>query len=158
MADDLIAQLPTDRLYAAEQDMWVKLEPDGTALVGAVHVVASHGQFMMFTPRSDGTEVARDRSLGVMETAKSAVAIHAPISCRIVAANPAVVADVNVAARDPYGAGWLLRVTPTAWDVELTALMEASTYAAWLAPRLAEKLTGPLDERGGGDIDPMRTW
>ncbi len=64
--------------------MWVRLEDDGLATVGATHLVAHHGQFMLFSPRPVGMKIARDRSLGVMETAKTAVAVHAPLSCEIV--------------------------------------------------------------------------
>lgn len=84
----LLQQFPADRLYAAEQDMWVRIEPDGTAVIGATHLVVAHGQFMLFTPRPVGTEVARDRSLGVMETAKTAIAVHAPVSGRIIEPTP----------------------------------------------------------------------
>jgi glycine cleavage system H protein len=141
-------QLPADLLFAPEQDMWVRVEADGTVTVGATHVVASHGQFMLFTPRAVGTEVDRDRSLGVMETAKSAVAIHAPLSGRVVAINPGVIDDVALIERDPYGAGWMLRLQPTAFDTERAALLDAESYAAWLAPRLAQKQAAakPLDD------------
>lgn len=129
-------RLPTDRLYAAEQDMWVRLEDDGTATLGTTHLMAMHGQFMLFTPRPVDTPVAFDRSLGVMETAKSAVAIHAPLSCRIIAANPAVERDVALITRDPYGEGWLFRVRPTQLDAERDRLMDAAAYRAWLATRM----------------------
>jgi glycine cleavage system H protein len=128
--------LPDDRLYAPEQDMWVQLGGDGSARIGAVHLVAQHGRFMLFTPRQAGTLVERDRSLGVMETAKTAVAIHAPLSCRIDAANAAVERDAALVAADPYGAGWLFVVTPTALDAERGALLDAGAYRAWLSTRM----------------------
>lgn len=157
-AADLLQRLPADRLYAAEQDMWLIRQPDGIVTVGANHLVAGHGQFMLFTPRPVGTTVARDRSLGVMETAKSAVAVHAPISGRIVAVNQAAVDDVSLIERDPYGAGWLLQMAPTAWDEERAMLLEAQPYAEWLAPRLASRLAKPIDDRPDLTIDPLRGW
>jgi glycine cleavage system H protein len=129
-------RLPADRLYAADQDMWVRIEDDGTAIIGTTHLMAMHGQFMLFTPRPVDTEVAFDRSLGVMETAKSAVAIHAPLSCRIVAANPAVERDVGLITRDPYGEGWLFRVRPTQLAAERDRLMDVVAYRQWLATRM----------------------
>lgn len=116
--------------------MWVQWQDDGTARIGAVHLVAEHGRFMLFTPRPVDTVVERDRSLGVMETAKTAVAIHAPLSCRIVEVNPAVEHDVALVAADPYAAGWLFRVEPRALDAERATLMEADAYRAWLATRM----------------------
>jgi glycine cleavage system H protein len=154
----LLQLLPADRLFAAEQDMWVRIEPDGTATVGATHLVVAHGQFMLFTPRPVGTDVARDRSLGVMETAKTAIAVHAPVSGRILEANAAVVADVTLVEREPYGAGWLVRMAPSAIEAERGALHDAQSYAAWLAPRLADKQAKPIDDQVDLSIDPLRGW
>jgi glycine cleavage system H protein len=155
---DLLQRLPADRLYAPEQDMWVIALADGTVKVGATHWVAGHGQFMLFTPRPVGALIARDRSLGVMETAKSAVAVHAPVSGRIVEVNRAVVDDVTRIERDPYGEGWLLRMDPTDWEEERLALLEAGPYADWLAPRLAARLAGPVEDKPDLTIDPLRGW
>jgi glycine cleavage system H protein len=156
-------ELPADLLFAPEQDMWVRVEGDGTVTVGATHIVAAHGQFMLFTPRAVGTEVERDRSLGVMETAKTAVAVHAPLSGRIVAINEAVVSDVALVAREPYGAGWLVRLQPAALADERGALMAAADYATWLAPRLAQKqaAAAPLDDdefKEDLNVDPYRGY
>jgi glycine cleavage system H protein len=153
--------LANDVLYAPEQDMWVRFEPDGTARVGATHLVALHGQFMMFTPRPPGTEVQRDRSLGVMETAKTAVAIHAPLSCRVIEPNSSAMDNIHLVITDPYGCGWLFKVEPTALDAERDLLMDAAAYRAWVEPRLAEKLVAPVDEFSGQDdfdIDPNRGY
>jgi glycine cleavage system H protein len=153
---DLLAQLAPDVLYAAEQDMWVRETDDGTVLIGATHLVAAHGQFMIFSPRPPGTVVAHDRSLGVMETAKTAVAVHAPLSGEIIEANQAVVDDVSLVARDPYGAGWLIRLRPTALADERSLLRDVGSYATWLGPRLAEKQAKPIDDEFATDlsIDP----
>jgi glycine cleavage system H protein len=157
---EMLARLAPGVLYAAEQDMWVLPENDGTLRVGATHLVASHGQFMLFTPRPLGTEVARDHSLGVMETAKTAVAIHAPVSGRIVEVNAAVVDDVTLIERDPYGAGWIFRLEPTALEIERSALQDMAGYAAWLAPRLGEKMVKPITDEFDPDlfIDPHRGY
>jgi glycine cleavage system H protein len=155
---ELLARLDRAVLYASEQDMWVRLEDDGLATIGATHLVAHHGQFMLFSPRPVGMKVGRDRSLGVMETAKTAVAVHAPLSCEIVEINPAVLADVSVIEREPYTAGWMFRVRPTALAEERAGLLDVETYAKWLAPRLAEKLAPPVDHSGDFDIDPLRGW
>jgi glycine cleavage system H protein len=155
-SEDLLAQLAPDVLYAAEQDMWVRESGDGTVLIGATHLVAAHGQFMIFSPRPPGTVVTHDRSLGVMETAKTAVAVHAPLSGEIVEANQAVVDDVSLVARDPYGAGWLVRLRPTALAEERALLQDVGSYATWLAPRLAQKQAKPVHDDFAADltIDP----
>ena len=157
---NVLDQLDPDVLYAPEQDMWVRLEADGTARVGATHLVALHGQFMTFTPRPAGAEVQRDRSLGVMETAKTAVAIHAPLSCKVVEANSSAVDNIHLVITDAYGAGWLFRVEPTNLDAERASLMDVAAYRAWVEPRLEGKLAPPIDEFSADDfdIDPNRGY
>jgi glycine cleavage system H protein len=140
-----LTTLPTDLLYAPEEDMWLRFAPDGNAVIGATHLVCAHGQFMFFAPRPIGTNVARQRSLGVMETAKTAIAIHAPLSCTIVAANAAVEKDASLIVRDPYGAAWLFRIQPTALAAEKALLLDADRYREWLVPRL-NRFEPPVDD------------
>lgn len=154
-------RLAPDLLYAPEQDMWVRSEADGTVTVGATHLVALHGQFMLFTPRPPGTVVEFDRSLGVMETAKTAVAVHAPLAGTIVAVNQAVVEDVSLVERDPYGGGWLARLTPTDWESAQKALLPTAQYAQWVEPRLGEKLAKPVEVDEFAEdltVDPHRGY
>jgi hypothetical protein len=45
----ILAELPNDYLYAAEQDLWVRQEGQ-EVVVGANRFVTHHGQFMLFYP------------------------------------------------------------------------------------------------------------
>ena len=86
-----------------------------------------------------------------METGKTAVAIHAPLSCRIIEANASAVDNIHLIITDPYGAGWLFNIEPTALATERAMLMDVAAYREWLQPRLAEKLVTPIvaiNERG----------
>ena len=148
------APLPADRLYAPGQDMWVSLHADGTARLGATHLVAAHGEFMIFTPRPAGTRVELDRSMGVMETTKTAMAIHAPLTLRILEVNPSVEGSLSLLHTDPYGEGWMFRVQPLDLATEQAALLDATAYARWLAPRAAERFAPP--SAAGNPDDELR--
>jgi glycine cleavage system H protein len=95
-----------------------------------------------------------------METAKTAVAIHAPLSCRVIEPNSSAMDNIHLVITDPYGCGWLFKVEPTALDAERELLMDAAAYRAWVEPRLAEKLEPPIDEfsEDDFDIDPNRGY
>lgn len=140
---EILAELPEDRLYAAECDLWLKTEEDGLVTVGANRFVTHHGQFMLFYPRPCETPVMKGRSLGVMETAKTAVAIEAPISCEIVQTNQSVQANVDVAIADPYGQGWLYKIRPSAWDEDQLGLMTVAQYRDWLSSNNGSRLRPP---------------
>lgn len=160
MSDDHDLAFPGDRLYAAEQDMWVLPEAGNRVRVGATHWVAAHGQFMYFAPRPIGTRIDRDRSLGVMETAKTLVAIHAPVAGRIVEVNDAVVADVSLIARDPYGSGWMFVLEASDFAAQRGLLLDAAAYARWLEPRAQDKARQrPIDDSGDSlVVDPHRGY
>lgn len=139
---DILAELPEDRLYAAEQDLWVRQE-ENLVVVGANRFVTHHGQFMLFYPRPCEIPVMKGRSLGVMETAKTAVAIEAPISCVIVETNQLVQNNVDVAVNDPYGEGWLYKLAPNCWEEDCAGLMTVGQYREWLSNNSATRLKPP---------------
>ena len=85
----------------------------------------------------------REKSLGVMETAKTAVAISCPLSCVIVETNQAVQNDIQVVIDDPYGAGWLYRLRPIAWEEESSLLMPVEAYRKWLTEHCTQRLRKP---------------
>jgi glycine cleavage system H protein len=135
-----LAALPDDRFYAPAAELWVRF--DGVEIItGATHLAASLGEFLIFTPKRVGREIGRDRALGLMELGKAVIAIHAPLSCRIVASNPAVVDDPLLVNRDPYGEGWLFRLLPTRLDEERRHLLSAFAYRVWLNIH-----TSPIDD------------
>ena len=116
---------------AEEHDLWVRQE-DEEVVVGANRFVVAHGQFMVFYPRPCEIPVMREKSLGVMETAKTAVAISCPLSCVIVETNQAVQNDIQVVIDDPYRAGWLYRLRPIAWEEESSLLMPVAAACLML--------------------------
>lgn len=69
--------------------------------------------------------------------AASPLAVWAPVSGRVLAVNPKLAEDPTLLARDPEGAGWLVRVAPGAWEEEGSAVTwgpaAARHYAACLA-------------------------
>jgi glycine cleavage system H protein len=140
--EEILAELPPDLLYAPEQDLWVR--PEGEeVVVGANRFVVAHGQFMLFYPRPCEIPVMRERSLGVMETVKTAVAIECPLSCVIVDTNQEAQKDISVVINDPYGAGWLYRLRPIAWEEESATLMTADRYREWLSQHSSQRLRAP---------------
>jgi len=151
----ILAELPNDYLYAAEQDLWIRQEGQ-EVVVGANRFVTHHGQFMLFYPRPCEIPVMRDKSLGVMETAKTAVAITCPLSCVIIETNPEAQRDIDIVVRDPYGEGWLYRLRPTAWEEESAKLMTVAQYREWLQCNCETRLTAPDPQKFElPDIDPQ---
>ena len=107
--------VPNGPLYDTEYDMWVRR--DGPEVVVGATAFGLHraGQIIAFTAKPKGAEVARGRGLGTVESAKTVIAVHAPISFVIDAANEVAEERPQLINDDPHGAGWMARGRPLAW-------------------------------------------
>ena len=120
--------VPDDLLYDVDQNVWVRFEGE-EATLGMTDVAQTMcGKLVQISWKAPGRTVKRGKSLAVIESAKWVGPFPAPLTGEIVATNEAAfAADVLVANRDPYGAGWLYRLRPTNLDEERHALVDGAT-------------------------------
>lgn len=118
--------IPEEYLYDVELNTWVRLEEDGSALLGMTDVAQSLcGKIVAITFKKVGTHIRRGRTLAVIESAKWVGPFRNPLSGEVLATNEATfAADGLIANRDPYGAGWLVRVAPDALEAERGHLLD----------------------------------
>jgi glycine cleavage system H protein len=75
-----------------------------------------------------GTAVAPGGSVGEVESVKTTSEVYAPFAGTIAAVNDEVVKDPSLINTDPYGKGWICKLTVS--GEVLGALMDAKTYDA----------------------------
>ncbi|MGE5493562.1 MAG: glycine cleavage system protein H [Actinomycetota bacterium] len=120
--------VPADRLYCPRYDMWVQ-EKGGEVLIGATSFgIFLAGEIIAFTSKPKGAEVAVDRGMGTVECRKTVLAVHAPVSFKLIEGNEAAEERPALVDRDPYGAGWMARGLPTDWAAEKQTLVDAAAY------------------------------
>lgn len=123
-------RIPEGRLYDTRSDMWVVREGD-EVLIGATSFgLFLAGKLIAFTAKPRGAHVAIGRGLGTVESSKTVVAVHSPLSVEIVAGNEAAEEHAEIINSDPYGAGWMVRGRLLAWSDERGALVDAPAYIA----------------------------
>jgi glycine cleavage system H protein len=124
--------IPEDLAYDVERDVWARREADGTVTLGMTDPARTRcGKVVAVRFKRAGRRVARGQSLATIESAKWVGPFPAVVSGVIAATNaPAFQADILAANRDPYGAGWLVRLTPTAWEEEEGRLVTGAAAAA----------------------------
>jgi len=119
---------PSDRLYTKTHE-WIKLDW-AAATVGltefAVHAIKDI-VFLELPPA--GKALEGGKAFGVVESVKAVFDLNAPLSGTVSEANGRVADDFNLLAADPYGAGWLVRLSGVQGDQG--ALMDAAAYAAF---------------------------
>jgi glycine cleavage system H protein len=108
---------------------WVRLEDDGSIVVGiSDHAQAALGDIVFVEVPEPGFAYAQGDACAVVESVKAASDIYAPISGEILESNAALVDNPGLVNTDPYGDGWLFRMTPSDPD-ELDSLLSAADYA-----------------------------
>ncbi|HEY1531809.1 MAG TPA: glycine cleavage system protein GcvH [Galbitalea sp.] len=116
---------PTDRKYTKEHE-WIDVSGD-IATVGITEYAAEKlGDVVFVDLPTVGSAVAEGRVVGEIESTKSVGELFAPVAGTVFEINDAVVTTPELVNSDPFGAGWLIKVTFT----ELPELLTYEQYAA----------------------------
>lgn len=107
---------------------WVRLEGD-VAVVGISNFAAEQlGDVVYVELPAIGKAVKQGADMAVVESAKAASDVYAPVSGEIVAVNEALNASPEKVNEGPEGDGWFVKIR-IANAGELDALMDAAAYA-----------------------------
>jgi len=113
--------------YTAEHE-WIALDGD-VATVGITDYAADKlGDVVFVELPAVGSAVSGSAVVGEIESTKSVGELYAPLDGEVVEINDAVVADPSLVNSDPYGDGWLVKLTvdPAALD----GLLDREAYVA----------------------------
>lgn len=132
--------VPDDLLYDVERHVWVR-QVDELAVLGMTDVAQTMGGRMVaVTWKRTGRLVERGKPLAAIESAKWVGPFPTPLTGELVEVNAASFdADIAVANRDPYGAGWLARLRPTRWEAERGNLLDGAAAFAWYRSFVQER-------------------
>ncbi len=129
-------EVPEDVLYHAEH-MWARKEGD-VVVVGVTDFAQKlAGDIVYVDMPMEGDEVTKDKPFGTLETGKWVGKIYAPVSGEVEEYNEDVEDDALVINEDPYGKGWVIKITPEDMD-ELEGLLKAADYIPIIDAKLEE--------------------
>ncbi|BAU49543.1 glycine cleavage system protein H [Sulfurifustis variabilis] len=115
--------IPEELHYNIDNNVWARREADGNVSVGLTSYACSlAGEIVSYTPKKAGKAIEKDKSCATVESGKWVGPVKAPVAGEVVAINDAVTAKPGTINRDPYGEGWIVRLKPTNWDADATAL------------------------------------
>lgn len=109
---------PADRRYL-ESHEWHKPE-GGVVVVGISQFAVDELTDITYVDvKKKSGAIKAGETLGEIESVKATSDIYCGISGTVVAFNQAVIDDPSLINKDPYGAGWLIKVQPsTAGEIE----------------------------------------
>lgn len=102
---------------------------DGAEIVVGIsdHAQSALGDIVFVELPEVGKTLAQGDQLGVIESVKAASDIYAPLSGTVTAVNEALGSNPALINKDPYGAGWIVRLQPSnpaEWD----SLLDGAAY------------------------------
>lgn len=119
---------PNDLMYSKSHE-WVKMQEDGTALVGlSDYAQDALGDLVFVNLPEAGDEVAAGEAFADVESVKAVSDVFSPLTGVVAAINEDLLDVPESINEDPYGA-WFMSVSDI---TDKEALMTAEEYEAYL--------------------------
>ena len=116
---------PSDLKYTKDHE-WIRIQGD-TAQVGITDFAQQQlGDVVYVDLPSAGTPITSGTVVGEIESTKSVGELFAPVDGEVVESNQAVVDSPELVNSDPFGEGWLIKVTAAS----LPKLLSLDEYRA----------------------------
>ena len=111
--------------YTSEHE-WLDVQGDIATVGITAYAAEKLGDVVFVDLPSVGSRVAGGKVVGEIESTKSVGELFAPVDGTVTEVNDAVVAAPELVNSDPFGEGWLIRVSFT----ELPSLLSYDEYNA----------------------------
>jgi glycine cleavage system H protein len=122
--------IPSDLRYTSDHE-WVRIDGD-TATIGITQFAADQlGDVVFVDLPAPGTSLEQFGTFGVVESVKAVSDLYAPLSGDVAEANAALSGTPELVNSDPYGAGWMIKVS----------IRDAGQLGTLLEPDAYERLT-----------------
>ncbi|MEO5888794.1 MAG: glycine cleavage system protein GcvH [Ferruginibacter sp.] len=122
---------PENLRYTKDHE-WVSLNGN-TATVGITEFAQGElGDIVYVDISSKGKALAAEEVFGTVEAVKTVSDLFLPVQGTIIEVNPALEAQPELVNTDPYGAGWMIKMTVENIE-DLEKLMTAEAYTSLVA-------------------------
>ncbi|MBQ2243264.1 MAG: glycine cleavage system protein GcvH [Bacteroidales bacterium] len=119
---------PNNLKYSKEHE-WVRVEGD-VAVIGITDFAQDQlGDIVFVDIQIEGETLAKDEIFGAIEAVKTVADAFMPVSGEVVEVNPDLEGAPESVNKDPYGAGWMIKVKMSNPE-EVNDLLSAEEYNA----------------------------
>lgn len=115
-----------ENLQYTEEHEWLLVEGDSATVGITAYAAEKLGDVVYVDLPAVGTAITAGTVVGEIESTKSVGELYAPASGTVTAINDAVVGSPELVNSDPFGEGWLIKISIT----ESPALLDAAAYSA----------------------------
>jgi glycine cleavage system H protein len=117
---------PQHLLFSKEHE-WVKLDGENATIGITDYAQNSLGDIVYVELPKVGATIRQFTNVGVVESVKAVSDLFTPMSGEVIEVNDTLESDPAAVNREPYGAGWLLKVKLSD-PAEANKLLKASEY------------------------------
>jgi len=123
-----MSEIPGELKFTKSHE-WVSIGEDGVSLTIGItdHAQDLMGDMVYIELPEVGGSYGSGDDCAVVESVKAASDVYAPVSGEVTEINEGLVDSPETLNSDPYGAGWLFKMTLSDKD-ELEDLMDAAAY------------------------------
>lgn len=122
-----MSEIPADLKYAKSHE-WIRLDEDGRATVGiSDYAQGALGDLVFVELPEAGETLTAGDTVAVVESVKAASDVYAPLSGDVIEVNPQLADAPELINDDPYGEGWLLKMS-IADESGLDDLLDPDAY------------------------------
>lgn len=119
--------IPENLKYTSEHE-WIRVE-GSEAYVGITDYAQGElGEIVFVDIQTEGEQLAAGDTFGSVEAVKTVSDLFMPVAGQVLEVNAALEAQPELVNSDPYGQGWMVKVTIND-PSELEALLDAKAYA-----------------------------
>jgi glycine cleavage system H protein len=122
---------PSDLKYHPEHD-WARIDGSEATFGITWYAQDALGEVVFFEPPEVGSTVSKDSAYAEVESVKAVSDVYSPLSGEVTAVNEALKDNPEQINEDPYGEGWLVKVTLTD-PSEADQLLDVGAYRELLS-------------------------
>lgn len=119
---------PAELQYARTHE-WIRIEGDEATVGITDYAQDSLGDVVYVELPEVGASFEAGESFGAVESVKAASDLYLPVAGEVTAVNSALIDTPEILNSDPYGEGWLVKISVAPG---VGALMSAGTYEKYV--------------------------
>lgn len=118
--------IPADLKYTKDHE-WIKIDGD-TAIIGITDFAQSElGDIVYVDVDTLDDTVEKDEVFGSVEAVKTVSDLFMPLTGEVVEFNEALEDEPELVNKDPYGDGWMIKIS-IADESQIEGLLDAAAY------------------------------
>ena len=125
-----MSKIPDDCVYTEEHEYLHQTDRQGIVEVGITDYAQGElGDVVYVDLPKVGSKFGKMEPFGTIEAVKAVSELFCPVAGEVVEINGAIEGDPSVINKDPYGAGWMIKLKVKS-PAELRELLSPAQYAS----------------------------